>query len=163
MLTTLRRLAREAVIFTLLGPFAVVGYYVAAQIYNAPRPALHEAVKSCPNFLPGTEHELDTLPCLTDVHVGDVIKILPSDEWVADLPNVTVKDDLYIRGYDGTWLKFPNGESTPINRLIRVINNTPLSAYVHPFNALSVALVLGWPIGLGAWIFYRVVRFAIQG
>src|SRR6201998_1573836 len=33
---TFRRIVREAVIFTLLGPVAVVGYYIAVEIYNAP-------------------------------------------------------------------------------------------------------------------------------
>jgi hypothetical protein len=159
----LRSLARQAVICMLLGPFAVVGYYLAVQIYNAPRPAVHEAIKSCPNYLPGTESEVSTLPCLTNVHEGDVANVPPSSEWVAGLPNFTLGNDLYIRGYDGSWLELPNGENTPIDRIMRVINKTPLSAYVHPFDALPVGLVWGWPIGLGAWVLYCAVRFAIRG
>jgi hypothetical protein len=77
------------------------------------------------------------------------------------LPCFAEKDAFYIQDYDGAWLKFaPNTSSLSITR---TLNRTSLRAYIHPTDALLVALVFGWPLGFGLWIFYRVVRFAIKG
>ena len=46
-----RRLAREALIFTLLGPVAVALGYMAIQAYKAPSPAAHSVARMCPNYL----------------------------------------------------------------------------------------------------------------
>lgn len=50
-LQTLRRTAREAIIFTLLGPIVVTLGYLALQAYNAPSAAPHTKPKMCTNYL----------------------------------------------------------------------------------------------------------------
>lgn len=253
MPTILRRLAREAVIFTLLGPFALVVGYCTVQAFKAPRPAAYTTAKACDSWFAanapkqaepaGQRFTWDsdkaqpmTVPCVEIqtlknqsttppwfLYHSPTISELSKDKgflaasqtdqtaylktvdpafakysaseqqtylkWivrtVADpkfnakdlykdavvwdakfdsstgLPYFDASDAFYIQAYDGTWLKFAPG--TPNARVVRTLNKTPLLDYVHPIDAALVALVFGWPLGLGAWFAYRVVRFAIEG
>ena len=77
------------------------------------------------------------------------------------LPYFDDKDAFYIQNYDGAWLKFAPGTSSAC--VTRTLNRTPLVDYIHPIDAALVALVFGWPLGLGTWFAYRIIRFTIKG
>jgi hypothetical protein len=206
---TLRRLAREAVIFALLGPVAVVGYYLAIEAYKAPKPAPHIAVGS--SALPASMSKTVWSPLLTPSGTAPHLGPEQEDVWFDDPPFVappisngvvlhtvrvqhgTSKEIVYIQRYDGTWIEFPEldrhlltvlakgielpigaeitstdqlpspSEIAELDRIERVLNQTPLSAYLHPIDALKIAIIFGWPLGLGIWLFYRVARFAVEG
>lgn len=267
-LQTLRRIAREAIIFTLLGPIVVTLGYLTVQAYNAPSAAPYTKPKMCPNYIKKTNpisrptpipikqgwaragtgasiykrchfegydacfnagiygnesivvlHEGDqvkllskeiraadgsniyeaqfqhwtgwinvsdfgfplppgftldpvpqtvdwieqqeTIPCLAEVQVGDQFQA--DNPMFEGLHTIRFKQDMYVQGYDGAWIRFPNGEETPTNQIERVVNHTPLSDYVHPKDGLLAGVVFGWPIGFAVWVAYRILRFAIKG
>src|SRR5436853_320661 len=95
---TFRRIAREAVIFTLLGPVAVVGYYITVEIYNAPSRAQYTIV-GVPDFIPAEAAEK------RDDGTG--------------LPYFVEEDAFYIQDYDAKWLRFaPNVSSGSVTRTL---------------------------------------------
>ena len=65
---SLRHLAREAVIFTLLGPIPVFVGWLAVETYGAPPRAAYTTVKACSSFEPLPpgyipDEPLSTAPC----------------------------------------------------------------------------------------------------
>lgn len=141
--STLGRLAREAVILTLLGPVAIFIGFCVMQVYYAP--------KAAPPGIP-----LAALP-------RSVARQWSAFRFDQDKRELLAGSDIYVEQSPGHWFRYLNGANTPSAELDRTINHTPLSAYVHFQDAALAAVVFGWPLGLGVWICYRVVRFAIQG
>ena len=95
------------------------------------------------------------------VQIGDQFQ---TDNPMFDgLHTTRFKQDIYIQGYDGAWIRFPNGEEIPVNRIERVVNHVSLSDYIHPKDGLLVGAVFGWPFGFAVCVAYRILRFAIKG
>jgi hypothetical protein len=176
---TIRRTTREAVIFTLLGPFVFVIGFCGVQAYKATRVAPYTTVLACENSFFGATPADSTdrsawdfvktpsVPCALSLNIRSYNNSRPNgrhdlNEWTA--ADDYVNRNLFVQRYDGSWIMIPNGAKLPGLEITRTINNAPIwSAYIHPLDALSAALVFGWPLGFGVWIFYRIVRFAIRG
>lgn len=171
-LTTLRKLAREAVIFTLLGPFLLLAVDLAYLTFSTPPPAAYTKVPQCPDQLP------KNVQTCTFLGKGGFFLIHGKDEepWV--------NNSLFLDGYTTdvsathryVWLPKDagvgqfnlNAEDESIK--VAISQDFP-QAYkfkdsIFGENLLSAtfaAAILGWPLGLGIWIAYRIVRFAIRG
>jgi len=146
----MRKLAREAVIFMLLTPVAVfVGGF--AYLYHDYRDA----------------HRPDPL----DAYGVAAIKGVPAGSVIKPIP--CTPGEKYVDDQGDLVWSCQNGVRTAIDydalakKYGGVLVPSPSSQTDHPFSDVWVgSLVLGLygvPVGLGVWMFYRVVRFAVTG
>jgi hypothetical protein len=171
VLGTIRRIAREAVIFTLLGPFLLLAVTFVYLTCTSPTRADYVKVPPCPETLPKDK------TCLISGKDGAFLV-----EGAADGPWSSAGG--FLGGYATdisakhryVWLpdKTNVGEfdldARDAGIQVAISQDFP---HAYKFRESIVgrnlvtsslaAVLFGWPLGLGVWFTYRIVRFAIQG
>lgn len=145
----MRKLGREAVIFMLLTPvvFSIGGFgYLYHDYRDAHRPDPFAA------------------------YGGAEIKGLPSGTVINPIP--CTDGEKYVDDQGNLVWSCQNGVRTSIDydalaKKYGAIDLPPSSQTDHPMSDVWVGSLMlglyGFPAGLGVWMFYRVVRFAVKG
>jgi hypothetical protein len=171
VLGTIRRIAREAVIFTLLGPFLLLAVSFAYLTYTSPNRADYMKVPPCPETLPKNK---------TCVFAGkeEVFLVEGADDrpWSSAgtflggyATDVSAKHR-YVWLPDKANVGEFNLDARDAGIQVAISHDFP-HAYKFKESIAGrnlrtsslAALTFGWPLGFGVWFAYRIVRFAIRG
>jgi hypothetical protein len=171
VLGTIRRIAREAVIFTLLGPFLLLAVSFTYLTCTSPNRADYVEVPLCPETLPKdktcvfsgkdgaflVEGADDGRWSSAGTFLGGYATDISAKHRYVFLPDKTNVGEFDLDARDA-------GIQVAISQDFPHAYKFKESIAGRNLVTSSLAAVtFGWPLGLGVWFAYRIVRFAVRG